>query len=79
MPGLEDVFQFMLSIDVFDIIKLMVVLGLGFYLVFAVIVVRQVELMKRTLNGAIDVPLKILALVHLGVAFLVFGLAIAIL
>lgn len=79
MPGLEDIFQFLLSIDVFDIIKLMVVLGLGFYLVFAVIVVRQVELMRRTLNGAIDVPLKLLALAHLGVAFLIFGLSIAIL
>ena len=41
--------------------------GMLFYLAFGVIVIRQVGLMSKTLNGAINLPIKIIAWVHLGV------------
>lgn len=49
------------------------------YIAFAVIVVRQVKLMSQTLNGVLNLPLKLIAWVHLLVALIAFVLALIIL
>jgi hypothetical protein len=58
------------------IFKILYLLGFLLYIAFAVIVVRQVNLMIQTLNGVLRLPLKIVALIHLGVAVFIFWLAL---
>jgi len=61
------------------LIKGLFVLGLGLYLAFALIVLRQVGLMSRTLNGEFARLLKLIAWIHLLAAIGVFLIALAIL
>lgn len=61
------------------LVKVLFLVGLVLYLAFAVIVVRQVKLMNRTLNGLFDIPLRLFSLVHLIVAIGVFILALTVL
>ncbi len=64
------------SFDFNWFIKGFFVIGMLFYFAFGIVVVRQVALMSKTLNGAIDVPIKILAWIHLG---MILGLFLVIL
>lgn len=66
--------NFSFSIDFF--IKSLLLVGMIFYVVFGVMVVRQVSLMAKTLNGNFDLPIKIIAWVHLG---MIIGLFLIIL
>lgn len=50
--------------------------GMLFYLAFGVIVIRQVSLMSRTLKGSFDLPIKVIAWIHLG---MIIGLLLIIL
>jgi hypothetical protein len=59
--------------------KFLVLLALLLYLVFTIVVIRQVNLMRKALNGILDWPLIILAWIHFGMAMSVFFLAIVIL
>lgn len=61
------------------LVKGLFALGLALYIAFAVIVVRQVGLMSKTLNGEFAAPLKLISYVHLLVALAVFLLALVIL
>lgn len=83
MSPFEQVLQFVAgnyqSFDPLILLKLLFLAGLGIYLAFAVIVVRQVGLMTRTLNGMLDLPIKLVAWVHLGIAVIVFLLALLVL
>lgn len=56
--------------------KLLVCFGLFIYLFFALLVLRQVDLMAKTLNGALNLPLKMIAWAHLSVALIIFLLAV---
>jgi len=58
------------------LVKLLFLVGLGLYLAFAVVVVRQVKFMSQTLNGLLDVPLRLFSLAHLFAAIGVFILAL---
>ncbi len=48
------------------IFKAFLLVGMLFYIAFGVIVVRQVSLMAKTLNGGFDPPIKVVAWIHLG-------------
>ncbi len=61
------------------LVKGLFILGLGLYIAFAAIVIRQIGLMAKTLNGEFVSSLKLIGWVHLGVAFFVFFLAILLL
>lgn len=67
------------SLSVWWLVKALFVIGLGIYLAFAVIIVRQVGLMTKTLNGEFDVSLKLVTWIHLAVAVVVFFLTLVIL
>lgn len=56
--------------------KAILLIGMFFYLAFGVIVVRQVGLMAKTLNGAFASPIKVIAWIHLG---MIIGLLLIIL
>ncbi len=69
----------LLSIQIWGVAKILVLLVLLLYLVFSIVVIRQVNLMRRVLNGVLGWPLMTVAWVHLGLAIAVLLLAIAIL
>lgn len=79
MTPIEQLLQSLITLDVWVVVKWLLVLALGLYGVFAVVVVRQVQLMSRTLNGALELPLKLLAWLHMGVAVMVLLMAVVIL
>lgn len=64
---------------VFALAKLSVMLGFTLYLVFAVVVIRQVSLMTRTVDTPISPLLKIIGWAHLGIAILVWFFAFTVL
>lgn len=75
----EQILRFLLSISVWSVAKILVCFALLLYLVFAIVVLRQISLMIETLNGQLELPLKAIALLHLFGAILVFVLAILLL
>jgi len=71
--------QDLIGLDVWIVLKWPFLLLFLFYLAFAFIVVRQVGLMSRTLNGVLDTQLKLIAWLHLLISLFVFVLALMIL
>ena len=78
MP-IENVFNSIVNIDLWFVVKMMVLLGMVLYLIFAGVVIRQVQLMSGSLNGTLDLPLRTIAWVHFGVAVAVFLFAVVVL
>ena len=81
MTPFERLIQFLttLVIDPWIFIKLLFLIGLLIYIAFAVVVVQQVKLMSKTLNGVFDLPLRLFSLIYLVAAIFVFILAVVIL
>ncbi len=65
--------------QVWLVVKLAYLVGLLMYLVFAFVVVRQVELMSRTFNGTVELPIKLVAKIHLVVAVIVLVIVLVVL
>lgn len=68
-----------IGISVWLIVKIAALILLGFYIVFALIVVRQTKLMTDTLSLGFEAPIILLGYVHLAFAIVVFLTALAIL
>ncbi len=51
--------------EVLLLLKLAYILGLSMYLVFAVVMVRQVEMMVSALKGLLHLPVRLVAWIHL--------------
>ena len=66
------------DISVWVIAKYIVVFGLLLYLVFAVVMVRQVQLMIKTIESGFEWGIKLLAYFHLlfAIAVLLFAIII---
>lgn len=83
MTPFEKFIQFLVNfspaLTVWLLVKILFLAGLAIYIAFAVIVVRQVNLMIQALNGGFDFPIKLISWIHLGVAIAVFLLALVIL
>lgn len=79
MNNFEQVLDFIFSVQVWGIAKLFVCLALLLYIVFSLIVVRQVDLMAKTLMVPIALPIKTVTIFHLGLAIFVFLLALVML
>lgn len=69
----------LLGISIWTIAKIFVSIAFLIYIVFAVVVVRQVQLMTETLEVGFESALKMLALGHLIFAAIVFLAALIIL
>ena len=65
--------------DPWVLVKILFLIGFFIYVAFALIVVRQVKLMSQTLNGFLDLPLRMMSWIHFLVAMAVFVLALVIL
>lgn len=79
MTPIENFLQSLITLDVWGVVKVLILFGLGLYLVFALVVIRQVQLMSKSLNGSLDLPLRLIALVHLGLVIGVFLFALVVL
>lgn len=73
---LDKLIAFLLSVNIWSVAKLFVLFGLLLYLAFAVVVIRQVNLMIHALDGILNLPVKTIAWVHFLLALAVFLLAI---
>jgi len=67
-----------IGISIWGIIKIFAIIGLLFYIVFALVVVRQVQLMIKTVELGFDTPLRFLSIAHLlfAISVLIFALII---
>jgi hypothetical protein len=79
MTPIEQFFDQLLNIQVWSVVKVFILLALALYIVFAVVVIRQVKLMNRTLKGVFNLPISLIAWLHLGLALFVFVLSFLIL
>ena len=69
----------LLGVSLWLIAKIFVLFGLAIYLVFALVMIKQVKLMTSTLTLTIDKFVVLLTYAHLAFAILVFILALIIL
>jgi hypothetical protein len=77
---IEKVLKFLLTVPVFFWLKLLVLAGLMVYILFALLVVKQVKIMGETVNnGGINILLTGLAWLHLGAAIFIFVMALVLL
>lgn len=58
------------------LLKIFILVGIGVYVVFAFIVVKQVKIMNATLNVGLEGPIKLSSYLHLAFAILVFLFAL---
>ena len=79
MSGFDRLLTILPGVTIWIVAKWLMVAALGLYLVFAVVVIRQVQLMSRTLNGALELPIKLIGYVHLAIAVGVLVMALVIL
>lgn len=74
---IEDIFNFLLRIQIWDIIRAIFLVFLFSYIIFAVVIWRQTFLMSRVLEAVNFSPfLKFLAIIYLGATIFLFLLAL---
>ena len=61
------------------LVKLFIMFGLTVYVVFGLVVIRQVSLMTRTIKSSITPTIRLLGYVHMIVAIVVWFVALIIL
>lgn len=79
MDGFNPFSQFLAnpSLVLWLVVKILFVIGLALYLVFPILIIRQIKAFDRILGFYVfDLPLRLVAWVHLTVAVLVFLLAL---
>lgn len=77
--NLDNLIQLIANFSPWLFAKALVCFGLFIYLFFAILIIRQVDLMAKTLNGALNLPLKMIAWIHFSFALIIFLLSIIIL
>ncbi len=76
---MDSVIKLILNISVWGVAKLLVLIALLIYLIFAAVVVRQICLMTQVVSGELDLPIKIAAWLHFFFAIFIILLAVVIL
>lgn len=76
MTPIEELFSKLVKMDIWVMAKVFVLFVLGLYLVFASLIIREVDLMNRTLKGVGNLPIKIVAWIHLIFAIFIFLVAL---
>lgn len=79
MTPFELFLENLVNLNPWSLVKIGFLIFLALYFAFAVVIIRQVKLMIRVLNGTLELPLQIMALIHLALAATVFLLALTIL
>ncbi len=78
-PDLNQIIQFFSQIQFWDIVKVLVSLALLIYVLVALVVLKQVNMMADVLDGQMNPAIKGVALFHLLGAILVFLIALVVL
>lgn len=68
-----------LNISIWAVAKILILFALAIYLIFAVVVIRQVNAMTKVISGQLNMPLKILSWLHLLFTILVILVCIVVL
>ena len=68
-----------ISDPLWSLFRILILIGLGIYILFAGIVVRQIMLMTDTLEVGFEVPIRIVGILHLLFALATFLFALLIL
>ena len=68
-----------ISDPLWSVVRILILIGLGMYILFAGIVVRQIMLMTDTLEVGFEMPIRIIGIVHLLFALATFLFALVIL
>lgn len=79
MTPIEQILDFILNVRFLNFYKLIFSLAFFIYILFSLVIVRQVNLMAKTLMVAVDLYIKVISWVHLGLAIFAFILALVIL
>jgi hypothetical protein len=77
--NIEQIFNLLLNIQVWTIVKWFISFSLLFYILFALIIVRQVNLMCQAIDFPLGWFLKVVAMVHFVGAIIILLMAIAVL
>ena len=64
---------------VFLLVKALVVFGLGLYIIFAFVILRQEQLMSRVLEEAFEPVLRLVSILHFIASIAIFLMAIILL
>ena len=73
---MESLFNSLIGVTLTDLVWLLAILFLVLYVIFAFIIVRQVNLLNRTLGTALSPLLKVFAFAHLVISIVIFLLSI---
>ncbi len=73
MPG---VLGAQISLDLWFVVKIMFMIGMALYCIFAFVVTRQVGHMTKTLEVGFETPIRLLAIVHLIASLALFAFAL---
>lgn len=67
-----------IGITIWTVLKVFLIILMAIYLIFAFVVVRQVQLMTDTLEVGFEAQLKLLSFIHLifAIAVLIFSIVI---
>lgn len=79
MEKFDNFLSSLFSLNVWAVAKLAYLLAILLYIIFSIVLVKQVNLMTRSLKGDLDRFLKIISKINLAVVILVFVIALLIL
>lgn len=75
----EDIFNFILTITIWHVFKIFILIALLIYMVYAFVVIRQVKIMTITFETGLEVPLRLISWLHLGLVIFIFLIALFVL
>jgi len=76
---MEEIIKTLLAIDIWQIGKIFVLIGLGVYLFFAFLIIRQVRLMTEIVEGILTHPLRVVSWLFFLFSIFVFILTLLVL
>lgn len=79
MTPFEELFNDLFNISIWSVGKTAVLIALVLYMVFSIMIIREVDAMNKTLIGVFNLPIYILAWIHAFFSIGVFILALIIL
>lgn len=74
--NIQDIYQTIINISPWFVVKIIILVLLVFYIFFAAILNRQVTLMNHVLEAKFSPLIKLFALIHLLFIIFVFALAL---
>jgi hypothetical protein len=69
----------MIGFSIWVIAKIFALIAIGLYIIFALVVIKQVSLMTKTVEVGLEGFIKLIAWAHLAFAVVVFFIALTIL